>query len=171
MPLPARRPHHVRALAGPRPARVLVLRHVRVGVALLVEVAQRVVDLAVLGLVGAHVQQQVAHRALALGHLPVLDGDLGRGHVLPLGQLARLQVVDGPRVRDDRLLLQVPHEAVAGARRDEVRQEEAVEEDALRAQDHQPHEPARLGELHEGEEVHALVVGLFEEGFDPFHTC
>lgn len=165
--LPSSRLHNVRSLAGAWPARVLVLGHVRVRVGLLVQVAQGVVDLTVLGLVRAHVQQQVAHRPLALGHLPVLDSDLRSGHVLPLGQLAGLEVVDGTGVGDDGLLLEVGHEAVAGAGRDQVREEEAIEEDALRAQDHQAHEPARFGELHEGKEVHAFVVGFFEEGFDP----
>ena len=50
---------------------------------------------------------------------------------------------------------------------DEVAGNEGVEEDALAAEDHEAHEPAWFGHLQEGEEVHALVVGLFEERLDP----
>lgn len=50
---------------------------------------------------------------------------------------------------------------------DEVGDEEAVEEDALRAQEEGAHEEARGGELEEGEEVHAFIESFFEEGLDP----
>lgn len=56
---------------------------------------------------------------------------------------------------------------MAGAGREEVGGEEAVEEDALGAEDHDAHEGAGLGYFEEGEEVHTFVVGFFEEGFDP----
>lgn len=56
---------------------------------------------------------------------------------------------------------------MADAWGDEVGDEEAVEEDALGAEDHEAHEPVWFGEFEEGEEVHAFVVGFFEEGFYP----
>lgn len=128
---------------------VLVLRHVRIRVLIRVQVAQRVVHLAVLGLVCTHVQDQVGHRVVTLRHVPVLDSDLGCRHRLPLGQLAGFDLLDGPCVSDDGLFLEVADEAVAGAWRDEVREEEAVEEDTLGAEDHETHEPAGFGQLHE----------------------
>ena len=122
------------------------------------------IDFPMLRLVRAHVQEQVAHGALALGHLPVVDGDVGHLEVWvgPLGQVAGVDLLDDAAVGVDGLLLEVADEAVAGARGEEVRQEHAVEEDALRADDGHLHEPARLGQLEEGEQVHALVVGFFE---------
>ena len=125
------------------------------------------IDLAMLGLIRADIQQQISHTALPLGHVPVSDRDLGGLEGLPLGQFAGVDVVDGEGVGEHGLLFEVADEAVAGAGRDEVGEEEAVEEDALGAEDHEAHKGARLGHFEEGEEVHALVVGFFEEGFDP----
>lgn len=45
-----------------------------VRVFLLVEVAQGVVDAAMAGLIGADVQDEVLHGAVAFGHVPVLHG-------------------------------------------------------------------------------------------------
>jgi hypothetical protein len=88
-----------------------------------------VVDLAVLALVGADVQQQVAHRALALGHRPVLDRDVGRVHLLPQRQAAGVEIGDLARVGDDGFF-EVADEAVAGAWGDEVGGEHEVEEES-----------------------------------------
>lgn len=56
---------------------------------------------------------------------------------------------------------------MADAGGDEVGEEEGVEEDALCAEAHYAHEEAWFGHFEEGEEVHAFVVGFFEECFDP----
>lgn len=56
---------------------------------------------------------------------------------------------------------------MGGAGGDEVGEEEAVEEDTLGGEDHGFHEPAGFGHFEEGEEVHAFVVGFFQERFDP----
>jgi hypothetical protein len=37
----------------------------------------------------------------------------------------------------------------------------------LSAENHDAHEGAGFGHLEEGQEVHALVVRFFEQGFDP----
>lgn len=127
------------------------------------------VDFSVLCFVGPNVQQQVLHGPVAFGHLPVVDGQIRNAElgIGPLGQLPSLEVGDGERVRQHGLFFQVAHEAMAGARGDEVGEEHGVEEDALGAQDHDLHEPAGLGHLEEGEQVHALVVRLFEQRLDP----
>ena len=52
---------------------VLVLGDVGVRIGLLIEVAERVVNLAVLRLVGTDVQQEVPHCAVAGRHVPVFD--------------------------------------------------------------------------------------------------
>ena len=139
----------------------------------LLQICQRVVDLAMLRLVGPHVEHQMPHRALVLGHLPVVDRNVGnlKVGIGPLGQVAGLDLLDDAAVGVHGFLLDVADEAVARPRRQQVREEHAVEEDALRAQDGHLHEPSRFGELHEGEEVHPLVVGFFEKGFDPVRAA
>ena len=146
---------------------VLILAHKRIRIPALLQIPQRMVHLAMLGLVGAHVEHQIAQRAFPLRHVPVLDGDLGRGGGFEHGEGAGVDGGDAARVGQHGFFLEVADEAVAGARRDEVGGDEGVEEDALRAEEHQAHEDARFGQREEGEEVHALVVGFFEEGFDP----
>ena len=49
----------------------------------------------------------------------------------------------------------------------EVGEEEEVEEYALRPEDHSPHEESWLTIVQECEQVKALVVCFFEEGFNP----
>ena len=126
-----------------------------------------------LRLVCAHIVHQVPHRAAALGHVPVRDGNIGyrKVRVGPLLEMAGLDLADDVRIGVHGLLLEVADEAVAGARRQQVGEEEAVEEDALRAQDHHLHEPPGLRQLEEGEQVHALVEGLLEERLDPATRC
>lgn len=105
--------------------------------------------LAVLGLIRADIIKQIFDCLLSLGHLPILDGDLGRLLVLPVGEPSRLEFLDGSRVGDDSFLLEISDETVAGARGHQVGEEEAIEEDALRAEDEQTHGPFWLGEFHE----------------------
>jgi hypothetical protein len=124
------------------------------------------IHLSVLSLISPHIQQQILHHAMALGHIPVRDCDLGRLEILPVWQPAGIHIRQCARVGDDGLLFDVADEAVADGGRDQVAEEEAVEEDALRAKDHGAHEQPRGVELEEGEEVHSLVEGFFEEGFD-----
>jgi hypothetical protein len=102
-------------LSGVRPALDLVRAGVRVGVVLLVQVAEGVIDFAMFALIGADIQQQVAHRALALGHRPVLDRDVRGVHLLPQRQAAGVEVCDLARVGDDCFFFEVADEAVAGA--------------------------------------------------------
>lgn len=75
--------------------------------------------------------------------------------------------MDDACVGEHGFFFEIADEAVAGAWRDEVGEEEAVEVDALRAEDHQAHEQAWFGDFHECEKMHALVVGFFKQGFDP----
>ncbi|KXH63971.1 hypothetical protein CNYM01_13806 [Colletotrichum nymphaeae SA-01] len=173
---------------------VLVLANERVRVLLLVEVAEGMVYASVNGLcriivstalllskgnfhcgkgrirtISPDVQNQILHRPLALGNLPILHRDIGDHEIRigPLRQQALVDLVETARVRVHGLLLEVPDEAVGDLGGDEVRQEHAVEEDALGAEDHDLHEPARLRHLHERQEVHALVEALLEERLDP----
>jgi hypothetical protein len=118
------------ALGRVRPALDLVRAGVRVGVVVLVQVAEGVVDFAVLALVGADVQQQIAHRAVSLGHRPVLDRNVRRRHLLPQWQAAGVKVCDLAGVGDDGFFFEVADEAVAGAWGDEVGDEHEVEEES-----------------------------------------
>ena len=165
--LPAGGPDVLDPLAGMVMSVGLVLAHEWVRIAVLLQVAKRVVHLAVLGLVGANVQQQVSHGPLVLRHVPIFNGDLGCRELLPARQLPGIEVADGLGVGPDRLLLQVPDEAMTDLWRQEVGQEHAVVEDPLGSEDHEFHEPARLGHLHEGEQMHSLIVCLLQERLDP----
>ncbi len=125
------------------------------------------IHLAMLRLICSDIQQQVPHATAPLGHIPVADGDDGGLGGRPEGQFASVEIGDGARVGDDGFFFEVADEAVAGAQGEEVCEEEAIEEDALSAEDHGAHEEARGVRFQEGEEVHALVEGFFEEGFNP----
>ena len=131
------------------PAGVLVLALVRVRIARLVQVAEGMVDLPVFRLICSDIEQQVLHLVLVFWHLPVMDGDFWCLQLGPFGELAIFDFLDGAGVGDDGLFLQVPDKAVTDAWGDQVGDEEAVEEYALGAQDHQTHEPARFRQFQE----------------------
>ena len=67
----------------------------------MVEVAEGMVDLAVLGLVGPDIEHQVANGSMTLGHIPVPDGNLGRFELLPFGQFPTIDIGNDPGVRQD----------------------------------------------------------------------
>lgn len=157
----------VNALGRVRLLGVLVSGSVRVGVILLVQIGQSVVDFTVLGLVSAHIEDQVPNGALALGHPPVLDGDLRCRGVVPFGDSVLLDILNGARVSYNSLLLEVSDEAVADARRNHVRKEETVVEDTLGTHDHEAHEDSGSGHLEETHQVHTFVECLFQESLDP----
>lgn len=167
LPLPASRLVVLNALGRVWLALILVLADIRIRIILLIKVSKRVVDLAVLALVRADVQQQVAHSTLAFRHIPVLDRNVRRHHLLPLRKSTSVEICDLACVRQHCLFFKIADEAVACSRRDEVGDEHGVEEDALRSEDHELHEGTGFGHFEEGQEVHALVVGFFEQGFDP----
>ena len=110
------------------------------GVALVVlHAGKRVVHVRVARLVGAHGEHEVAHGGVRV-EAPVLDGDVGRRRVGPLGQAAGVDVVQQVRVCPDGLLLEIADHAVAVRRREEVAQEEEVAEDALRREHQAAHD-------------------------------
>lgn len=115
------------------------------------------------------VQDQVSHGSLALGHIPVGNSklrnlEIGIG---PLGQVSLLNFLETARVCVDGLLLEIADKAMRDLWRDQVADEHGVEEHTLSADDDSLHEPSRLRHLHECQEVHPLIVRLFEERFDP----
>jgi hypothetical protein len=100
MSLPASRFGMLEALGWMWDFRIPVLAHVGVGVVLLIEITKGVVDFAMLALVCTDyhmlarrsgqiwivltVKKQIAHCAMALRHLPVVDGDFRSFHLFPL---------------------------------------------------------------------------------------
>lgn len=132
-----------------------------------IQVSKSMIDLTMLGLVRTYIQQQRSHTTLSGGHLPVFYGHLRCLQLLPLRQVAVVEIIDRLGVGDHGLFFEVPNEPMADLRGDHVGQREAAEEYALCAEDHEPHQGTWFGELEECEQVHALVVGFFEEGFDP----
>ena len=103
----------------------------------------------------------------SLWHLPVLDSHSRSLEVPPKREVSVVEILYGLGVCDHGFFFEVPDEAVANARGEEVGEEEGAEEDALGSEDHCPHLPAWVGEFEEGQEVHAFVVCFFEEGLDP----
>ena len=104
---------------------------------------------------------------MALGHFPVADRDFRGLEGFPFRKSSSVNVIDGAGVGEHGFFFEVADEAVARTRRDEVGEEEGVEEYALGAEDHGLHEEAWFGHFKKGEEVHTFVVGFFQEGFDP----
>ena len=132
------------------------------------------VDFPVLRLIRSNVEQEILHRPLPIGHIPVSDSNVWRFERLPFWKSPRLDVSYCTGVGEDSFFFEVTDEAVAGTWGDEVGQEHPVEENALGADDHGAHEETRLCHFEEGKEVHPLIVGFFEESLNPrsgFSTC
>lgn len=87
--------------------------------------------------------------------------------ITPFREIAAFDLSNRPRVCMHGFFLEIADEAVHNTGVQKVGHEEGVEEDALRTNDHELHEPAGLAHLHEREEMHSLVVALFEECLDP----
>lgn len=138
----------------------LVVADERIGILLVVEVAQGVVHTAVNCLIGTNVKDQIPHGPFSLGHLPVRDSKIGNLEVRirPLGKIALFNLPDTSSIGVDRFLLEVANETVCNSWRDQVAQEHGVEEDTLRPENHRLHEPAWLAHLHKGEKMHSFIV-------------
>lgn len=113
---------------GHQPLPILVHADERVRVLGLVQVAQSVVDAAMACLVGPDVQDQVFHRAVALGHVPVRHGNVGHLElgVAPLGEVSLVELVDTARVRVYGFFFEIAYESMADSRTDEVGEEDGV---------------------------------------------
>mmetsp|Transcript_6738 Transcript_6738/g.19734 ORF Transcript_6738/g.19734 Transcript_6738/m.19734 type:complete len:341 (-) Transcript_6738:197-1219(-) len=124
------------------------------------------VHVSVLRLVGANGVHQIQDGPV-LSEMPVRTGDVGRGLVLPGGQLGSFRSIldrlDDLGVRDARLLLDVPHEAVAEFGTGEVGKQEGTAKSKLRKHDRGTEGNRRILHLDEGQQMHALVVGLLQE--------
>ena len=92
------------------------------------------------------VEDQCPHVLLALGYIPILDGDLRdlEARVCPLRQQPLIHLFNAAGVSVDGFLLQVPNEPVAYPWGDKVRDEHGVVEDALGGKHHEAHQPAWL---------------------------
>lgn len=92
-----------------------------------VTAGEAVVDVAMMGLVRPHDQNNVAQRRVGR-QLPIVDGDRRRGHVRRSAFVDLLQI---QAVADDGLFLEIADQPVRRARRHQVEQEEDDVEDAL----------------------------------------
>ena len=117
----------------------------------------------VAGFVGAHCNDDVRQPGIRR-QVPVLDRTLWRGHVLVAAGLDLGEVF---RVADHRFLFEIAHDPMRRARGDQIQHEEQVVEDALGKDDQPALEAGRLCNLDEGQQVHALVLGLVQQHADP----
>mmetsp|Transcript_9913 Transcript_9913/g.11257 ORF Transcript_9913/g.11257 Transcript_9913/m.11257 type:complete len:224 (-) Transcript_9913:491-1162(-) len=137
-----------------------------VGLAAGVHVGERVVDQAVAGFVGADDAEHVAVRGVG-GQAPVRARNLGHLGALERRQLLLVDQLHDVRVRAHGLLLKVPDEAVHEARVGEVQNEEHGEHHALRHDDRPAEHNAGLADVHERQQVHALVLRLLQQCVNP----
>ena len=72
--------------------------------------SQRVVDNPVMSLVGSDREEHVPHQRIG-GQLPILDGQIRSGQTLPHRETSAVQLLQDMRVRNHRLLLEVPDES------------------------------------------------------------
>jgi hypothetical protein len=96
-----------------------------------------------------------------------VHGNIRSLEFLPFGQFAGFNIANCKSICEDSFLFEIADEAMASSRRDEVREEHGVEENALGTENHDLHEPARLGHFEESQKVHALIVSFFEKGLNP----
>lgn len=116
------------------------------------QVAERVVDFSVFGLVGSDVIEETSHASVALGHAPILNREIRSFEIGigPFGQVSIFEILDRERVGEDGFFFEIADEAVAGLGGEEVAEEEGIEEDALGAEDHGAHEETWFVHLEEG---------------------
>lgn len=120
-----------RRMRGP----VLVFAHERVRIGPLLQIAQSMIHLSMFRLVRSDVQHQVPDRLLSLRHVPVTNRDFRSECGRKERQIACVDVGNAAGIGYDRFFLEVTDEAMARTRRDEVREEESVEEGSLGSQD------------------------------------
>ena len=149
LPLPSCRVKILHAFAGVRLVGFLVHGHKWIWIRRRIQVTQSMVDLPVLRFICADVVEEVSHGSVTLGHFPVSNRDFWRFKFVPCRKTAVFDITDGVRVRLDCLFFQVADKSVTDFGRDQVGQEEAVEEDTLCAENQEFHKPARLRHLHE----------------------
>jgi len=125
-----------------------------------------------LRLIRTDIHQELPHSSLPFRHIPITNSNLRRldTAAVPQRQFPSIKIGDGTCVGPHGFFFEVADEAVACSGGEEVADEEAIEEHALRAEDHGSHEDTGSVEFEEGEEVHALVEGFFDESFDPVYV-
>ena len=124
------------------------------------------VQVTVAGFVGAHVGDHLPERCV-LFQLVILDCFLRRLHLLPVNEVAFVDLFEQDRIRMHGLFFEIADEPMAGRGSDHVGQKVRVEEDALGQSDNQSVNDSRISQLQEEEQVHALVLCLLKQVVDP----
>lgn len=123
-------------------------------------VGETVVDEAVVALISTNDEDDISEGGI-LGKAPVFDGDLLGGVVL---QLVGVDGLDHVIVGVDGMLLKVTDETVAGSWEEDVEGDVHEDEAELDKLDDDFLVPAEGLQVHEGEEMHSLVLGLVHQG-------
>ena len=108
------------------------------------------------------VEEEIAHCAVTLGHLPVVDRNVGRWQFFPFGKTTRVEIFNLARVCDDSFFLEVANEAVNSTWAEEVGEEQCVAPYALGSKHHEAHETSWSLHLEEDQEVHAFIVTFLD---------
>mmetsp|Transcript_25747 Transcript_25747/g.39158 ORF Transcript_25747/g.39158 Transcript_25747/m.39158 type:complete len:239 (+) Transcript_25747:570-1286(+) len=127
------------------------------------QVADVVIHQAVIGFISTHHQDHVP-QGCVLRHVVVLDSNLWSRNVLDLASIHHLEHF---RVGVHSLFLEIPSEAVRNAGCDEVEEGVGRKEADLANNHQQALVPAHIGQLHEGHEVHPLVLRFVQGRLDP----
>mmetsp|Transcript_7660 Transcript_7660/g.28841 ORF Transcript_7660/g.28841 Transcript_7660/m.28841 type:complete len:319 (+) Transcript_7660:287-1243(+) len=121
-----------------------------------------------MSLIREHVLQ-AGHPRRITAEVPVALGDVWRRQLVPGGVklgARRLGLLHDVRVGADGRLLEVPNKAVHRSGLDEVRGDQHGRHDDLRRDDQRAGHPAGVEHLQADQQVHALVLGLLQEGVD-----
>jgi hypothetical protein len=106
-----------------------VLTHKGIGILLLIEITKGVIHFAVFALVGSNchvstrsacvachneltVEEQIAHRSMAFGHLPVVYSDIRSLQLFPLRKAASVQIFELAGVGNNSLLFEISDQAM-----------------------------------------------------------
>ena len=142
-------------------------RH-RMRVHLLIElyIGEVMIQIAVASLVSANMRDHVSEAGVAV-KLVVLDSLIRRSQVVPVLQVALVDLLQKHSVSVHGLLFKIADQSMARGWSDHVHQEVEVEEASLAQSDDQSVQDPWVAHLEEEEEVHALIFGLLKQMMDP----
>lgn len=115
------------------------------------------------GLIGSHNKRHVSNCRIGV-QIPVSLCNQWRW---PIRDHSRINVREHLGVRAAGLLFQIAHKSMRGLGRCHIQHEKRIEENALCSDDEKTLEQCRSADLDPRQQMHALILGLFEQFHDP----